>query len=384
MSAEMKVTGGEWTAREIAQQPAVWLEVADLVARERARLDAFIAPLLADTGIRIVLTGAGTSSYIGGCLAPGLARNLGRRVDSVATTDLVSGPHLYLQRDVPTLLVSFARSGGSPESVAAIELAERALDRVHHLVITCNAAGALAQRMAAARNACVLVLPDATNDRAFAMTSSFTSMVLVAALIFGAIPASGVAALARAGAAAVPRARLLATELAAKSFERVVYLGSNSLQALAAEAALKMLELTDGRTVAVSQSTLGFRHGPKTIVNARTLVVMFVSNDPYTRAYDRDLLDELRREARAGAIVAVGAPTGVTQGERLELPGTDDMTDLALALVDVVFAQLLGLNQSLRFGLTPDNPNASGVVSRVVQGVTVHPWSRELADVSRR
>lgn len=383
MSAELKVTGGEWTAREIAQQPAVWLEVAELVARERARLDAFIAPLLADAEVRIVLTGAGTSSYIGGCLAPSLARDLGRRVDSVATTDLVSGPHLYLQRDVPTLLVSFARSGGSPESVAAVELADRALDRVHHLVITCNAAGALAQRMAGARNACVLVLPDATNDRAFAMTSSFTSMVLVAALIFGAISASSVAALARAGEAALPRARLLATELAAKSFERVVYLGSNALQALAAEAALKMLELTDGRTVAVSHSTLGFRHGPKTIVNARTLVVMFVSNDPYTRAYDRDLLDELRREARAGAIVAVGAP-GVTQGDRLELPGTEDMTDLALALVVVVFAQLLGLIQSLRFGLTPDNPNPSGVVSRVVQGVTVHPWSRELADVSRR
>jgi tagatose-6-phosphate ketose/aldose isomerase len=382
MSKQNGSNGDEWTAREIAQQPAVWLAVAELVAREQTRLDGFLAPLLADARLRIVLTGAGTSSYIGGCLAPAMSRQLARRVDSVATTDLVSGPHLYLQRDVPTLLVSFARSGGSPESVAAIEVAERALERVYHLVVTCNSDGALAKRMAVASNACTLVLPDATNDRAFAMTSSFTSMVLGGALIFGAIPASRVAALARAGKAALPLAKGLAGLLAEQGFERVVYLGSNALQALAAESALKMLELTDGRTVAMAQSVLGFRHGPKTIVNARTLVVVFVSNDPYTRAYDRDLLDELRREARASVIVAVGA--GPCDGERLEFPGTADMSDLELALVDVVFPQLLGLAQSLRFGITPDNPNASGVVSRVVQGVRIHPWSRELADVSRR
>jgi tagatose-6-phosphate ketose/aldose isomerase len=384
MSAEMKTNGGEWTAREIAQQPAVWLEVADLVAHERVRFDAFLAPLLGDANTRIVLTGAGTSSFIGGCLAPAIARHLGRRVDSIATTDLVSGPQLYLQRDVPTLLVSFARSGSSPESVAAVEVAERALEKVFHLVITCNAAGALAQRMTPARNACVLVLPDATNDRAFAMTSSFTSMVLVAALAFGVIPASRVGALARAADAALPRAQVLATTLAAQSFERVVYLGSNALQSLAAEAALKMLELTDGRTVAVSQSVLGFRHGPKTIVNARTLVVVFVSNDPYTRAYDRDLLEELSREARAGAIVAVGAEPGSGNHQSLELTGTRDFSDLELTLIDVLPAQAYGLAQSLRFGLTPDNPNVSGVVSRVVKGVTIHPWSREPADVSRR
>jgi tagatose-6-phosphate ketose/aldose isomerase len=384
MSAEMKANGGEWTAREIAQQPAVWQAVADLVANERARLDTFLAPLLDDARIRIVLTGAGTSSFIGGCLAPGISRHLDRRVDSIATTDLVSGPHLYLQRDVPTLLVSFARSGSSPESVAAVEVAERALDRVFHLVITCNADGALAKRMAGARNACVLVLPDATNDRAFAMTSSFTSMMLVAALAFGVVPASRVGALSRAAEAAMPRAQAFAGTHAAHGFERVVYLGSNALQSLAAESALKMLELTDGRTVAVSESVLGFRHGPKTVVNSRTLVVVFVSNDPYTRAYDRDLLDELSREARAGAIVAVGAESGAAAYEALELAGTRDFTDFELALIDVIPAQLLGLAQSLRFGLTPDNPNVSGVVSRVVQGVTIHPWSRELADVSRR
>jgi tagatose-6-phosphate ketose/aldose isomerase len=276
MNAALKPAGGEWTALEIAQQPEVWPQVADLVARARSRLDAFLAPLLSDPRIRVVLSGAGTSAHIGGCLAPALSRHLRRRVDMVATTDLVSGPLLYLQRDVPTLLVSFARSGGSPESVAAIEIAERAVDHVHHLVITCNAAGTLAARMAPARNACVLVLPEATHDRAFAMTSSFTGMVLAAALIFGLIEHGRVPTLALACATAMPLIEALAREIAVKRFERAVFLGSNELQSLAAEAALKMLELTDGHTVAISQSVLGFRHGPKTIVNDRTLIVLFV------------------------------------------------------------------------------------------------------------
>jgi len=187
MKQAFETPGGELTAHEIAQQPDVWLDIAALVDRERARLGAFLAPALANPRIRVVLTGAGTSSYIGACLAPTLAQHLGQRVEAVATTDLVSGPHLYLQRDVPTLLVSFARSGGSPESVAAIDVAQLALDEVHHLVITCNAAGLLATQMAGVSNACVLVLPDSTNDRGFAMTSSFTSMVLAAALMFGVI-----------------------------------------------------------------------------------------------------------------------------------------------------------------------------------------------------
>src|SRR6186713_703523 len=155
MKQSFETPGGELTAREIAQQPDVWLDIAALVERERTRLKAFLAPALANPRIRVVLTGAGTSSYIGACLAPALAQHLGRRVEAVATTDLVSGPHLYLQRDVPTLLVSFARSGGSPESVAAIDVAQRALDEVHHLVITCNAEGLLATQMSGESNACV-------------------------------------------------------------------------------------------------------------------------------------------------------------------------------------------------------------------------------------
>ena len=165
----------------------------------------------------------------------------------------------------------------------------------------------------------------------------------------------------------------------------MVYLGSNELRGLASEAALKLLELTDGRVVAVSDSTLGFRHGPKTILNARTLVVILLSNDGYARAYDSDLLRELEREGRAGGLLALGARAdGVDGVETLIIPGMDHAPNLELAPLLVLFAQALALLQSLELGLTPDRPDPAGTVNRVVQGVTIHPWNGAGGDVSRR
>src|SRR5262245_39925435 len=106
---ELQRRGGVWTAREIAQQPAVLRKThAELVA-EKDVLDSFLRPLLSGAGTRVILTGAGTSSFIGECLAPHLSTRLPCRVEAIATTDLVSAPHLYFEPRTPTLLVSFGR-----------------------------------------------------------------------------------------------------------------------------------------------------------------------------------------------------------------------------------------------------------------------------------
>lgn len=382
---ELQARGATWTAREIAQQPAAWLQVEQLVANERARLDGFLASLLTNRTLRIVLSGAGSSAFIGECLAPAFSAHLQRRVDAIATTDLVSGPHLWLRSDAPALLVSFSRSGGSPESIASIDLAERELAEVHHLIITCNADGELAARARGLRSAHLLLLPDVTNDRGFAMTSSFSSMLLAAALVFGVIRGQAVASMAQAVTALLPPARLLAERLVDGKFQRVVYLGSNELRGLAREAALKLLELTDGRIVALAESTLGFRHGPKTVIDDKTLVVVMTSNNDYTRAYDLDLLNELQRDARAGGLLALSARRdGMQDREHLFLAGAENAADIELGLLYVVVTQSYALLQSLALGLTPDRPNGAGVVNRVVQGVTIHPWQETRGNVPRR
>jgi tagatose-6-phosphate ketose/aldose isomerase len=371
--ATARPTSGDdsWTRREILQQPATLRATQAILDAAQAEIDAFLSPLLAQAHLRIMLCGAGTSAFIGECLAPWLSATLGRPVEAVATTDIVSAPHLYLDAGRPTLMVSFGRSGNSPESIAAVDLADARVATVHHLIITCNAEGALSRR--ASGNNHVVLLPEETHDRAFAMTSSFSAMMLSALSIFtgrGTMPAR-VEAIASAVEAMLGRADVEAAALASADFERVVYLGSGVFQGLAREAALKLLELTDGAMPTAFDSALGFRHGPKTIVTPRTLVVVFVSNDPLTRLYDLDIIEELRADGRCGAVVVIAARNA--GGEALLVEHAADLPDADLLFPYITFAQLYGLHCSLRLGRTPDQPNASGTVNRVVQGVRIHP-----------
>jgi tagatose-6-phosphate ketose/aldose isomerase len=374
---EIERRGGAWTAREILQQSVVWRASEALVASEQSGIREKLTAFLRNSEARVILTGAGTSAFIGNCLEPALRRRHRCEVRAVSTTDIVAGPDRYLSARGPTLVVSFARSGNSPESVAALDLADAQIPHCQHLIITCNPAGALAQRAGKA-GASVLILPEETHDRAFAMTSSFSSMVLAAGLLFDLPKAAGVAGMAHAADAVlsdlVPRMQ----NLGAAGYERVVYLGANELKGLAQEAALKMLELTDGSMVAVADTPLGFRHGPKTVLNQKTLVVLFTSNDSYTRRYDKNLLAELRSDGIAGRVLSLSA-TAVegAHGDDLLIPRLSSCADWELCLPYAVFAQSLALMQSLARGLTPDNPNAAGAVSRVVKGVSIHPWVLE-------
>lgn len=358
-----------WTRREILQQPDTLRATHAVLQARTAEIDAFLTPLLAQPMLRIMLCGAGTSAFIGDCLAPWLSATLGRRVEAVATTDIVGAPHLYLDPLRPTLMVSFGRSGNSPESLAAVDLAEAIVPVLHHLVITCNAEGALARRASA--SGLVVVLPENTHDRAFAMTSSFSAMMLSALSIFTGIGGTRIDMIADAVSAVLAQSEPRAAAFAAQHFERVVYLGSGVFQGLAREAALKLLELTDGSIPTAFDSALGFRHGPKTIITARTLVMVFVSNDPLTRLYDLDIIEELRADARCGAVIAITAQQ--TGGEQILVEGAATFSDAELLFPFIVPAQLFGLHCSLALGRTPDTPNASGTVNRVVQGVRIHP-----------
>ncbi|RZT27561.1 tagatose-6-phosphate ketose/aldose isomerase [Kribbella sp. VKM Ac-2569] len=363
---------GTTTHQEVLQQPSVWREAAAMLAARSTQVNEFLGPVLALPDLRIVLTGAGTSAFAGQILAPALSRDLRRRVEAIATTDIVSSPREIFAEDVPTLLVSFARSGDSPESVAATELAATCLRSVHQLVITCNADGQLARTHADDPSSLVLLMPPATNDRGFAMTSSFTSMLLTAWLVLSPDPDLVLAdRLAATAEQILARAGELTT-YTTRRYDRIVYLGSGALAGLARESALKLLELTAGKIVSYYDTPLGFRHGPKAVLEERTLAVVYLSNDPYTRQYDQDIASELRTAIGAGNVLVVDAQPS-DRDTVLQIDGVADVSDAVLALPYVVIAQLLALRFSVALGRTPDNPFPDGEVNRVVQGVTIHP-----------
>ena len=416
-SEQLDERGAGHTAKEIAQQPAVWRETAEKVLSYKEEVDAFLGPLLEYPDLRIILTGAGTSAFIGEIVAPTLSRKLKRPVDAVATTDIVSNPAECFAYDRPTLLVSFARSGNSPESLAAIELADEFLTECHHLVFTCDPGGRLYSEHSGEKRSLALLMPRETNDQGFAMTSSFTSMILAAWLALGGAEveepfAKAVPGLEATGSPVEQLVERLATAaervlaarfenlrtLASSGYERVVYLGSGPLKGLAHESALKMLELTAGALMTSYESPMGFRHGPKSLLNDDTLAIVYVSGDPYTRKYDLDLLHELQKSMRPGNVIALtadpdvvsrsggqdssgredGSASGSVASEEHVvwlLEGLEGTQDPEMALPYVLVAQLLGLYCSLELGYTPDNPFPSKEVNRVVEGVTIHPFS---------
>ncbi len=372
----LKLKDGLWTAREIEQQPEMLRQTQALLEYGKADINGFLAPLLDNKATRIVLIGAGTSAFIGDILAPLLSRTLMRRVDAIATTDLASAPLYYFEKTTPTLFVSFGRSGNSPESVAAVALAERLVAQPSHLIITCNRDGALFKQAQHLRLAHTFVLPEATHDQGFAMTSSFSSMLYAAVAMFYGIDkmALELDAICTAMRAVIDIHTTTMRGLANKHYDRVVYLGSYIFKGLAREASLKLLELSDGAVIGTSDTPMGFRHGPKTIVTASTLVVIFLSNDPYTRSYDIDLLDELRKDNRAAEIMVISAQDYIEKDREtgIVIKGLETAEDFQLLFPYIIAPQMLAFHQSVALGLTPDNPNNSGAVNRVVQGVRIH------------
>lgn len=367
--------GGAHTAEEIAQQPALWSAVADVLELARERIDAFLGEALRDPGQRVIFTGAGSSGFIAEMVADQINAQWPAEVRAIHTTTLLTHPALYLQRDRPTLLVSFGRSGSSPESVAAVDLVRAQVDDARFLDITCNAEGALAQRGQGRSDTLSLLMPPASCDRAFAMTSSLSCMLLAALSVFDSAPwAERIARLrsvAVCGAEAVNAWDAPVAALARTGISRVIYLGSGPLEATAREAALKVLELTAGRVLALANTPLGFRHGPKSTLNDTTLVVVLRSAQPLARRYEQDLLEELRRDGIAARVLSVG-PAGSDSADGDFLLDAPALPDPWLAPLWLVMAQCFALQRSAALGLTPDNPFPDGTVNRVVQGVTIH------------
>ena len=369
------------TIREIEHQPRIWMETFAVVESMKADIQRFIADNHITKDTRIVLTGAGTSAFVADTVACLFIKDGYDRSRSVATTDIVSAPESFLSPD-DKLFVSFARSGNSPESVAAYSIARKYCRDARHLIITCNPDGCLARQADPAKD-CVVVLPDGTNDRSLAMTSSFSSM-LVASLLCKNV-ATLDAERAKLEAAAAFAADFLQDKvqqtlagMTAKPVRRAVFLGSGALKGIACECHLKLQELTDGQIMCSFDSFLGLRHGPKAVINEETLVVYLLSDDPYTRRYEFDLIDQVDKENRpAGQVIVSLVPSGITEGIDYEIdaPASDALMAGEYKYVPYVLAgQLLGYYFSLSKGLNPDAPSVRGTISRVVSGVTIYPY----------
>ena len=152
-------------------------------------------------------------------------------------------------------------------------------------------------------------------------------------------------------------------------------MGSGPLREVAKESALKVLEMTAGKTLTMTESALGLRHGPMAALDDQSLFVSFLSGDKRVQGYERDLLREIGAKRIARRRVVIGGSELATDSyaeDYLAPAAVAGIADEYRPPVDVMFGQLLGLFSSLQWKLMPDSPSPDGVITRVVEKVNIY------------
>lgn len=370
-------------SREINGQPDLWRGTFRSVLEKKDHLSFFLNEIFKISGLQIILSGAGSSAFIGEILQQSFYINTGVPTTVIPTTDFVTHPIGFFNKSTPILLVSFARSGDSPESVATFELAEKMYDVIYHLVITCNAEGNLARKAFDNKNSYVFVLPEESNDKALAMTGSFTSMTLAGLLISDINNINNnktkTEGLINYGDLILKNFTKKLMEVSNLDFKRVVFLGAGSLKGAAKESHLKLLEMTDGQVICQYDSFLGFRHGPRAAIDRSTLLVYLFSSDLYVNKYEIDLVKSINQTEHYLFSIGIGQClhdlTDIKVNLAIDLCCEDmKIPDEYFSICSVLLSQIIGFHKSLAFGLTPDSPSQNGGINRIVQGVTIYPY----------
>ncbi|HEX4808784.1 MAG TPA: hypothetical protein VH325_07640 [Bryobacteraceae bacterium] len=340
---------GSVTLAEIRQQPDLWPSTLDRVAHR-----TFNAPPL--------VTGAGTSAFAAAAIAaawPG--------AQAIPATDLLLDPDPPFDRH--GLLISLSRSGNSSETVAVIAKVRRHYPRIHHLVITCNPHGHMAEMIGVDR----IQLDPRTNDQSLVMTSSFSNLVLAGLGLTGSVHlVQACREISRRAQHILPELEAQAARIAKTAPRRVCVLASPPLQSLARETALKILEMTAGQIVPMPETFLGLRHGPMSFLDRDTLTVCFLSSGLHLVHYERDLMAELRAK-KLGRIIAI-SPASLDPALYDEtVPSlAPELPDSFRTPFDMLFPQLLAYYLSTSAGVDPDDPSPAGVITRVVEGVRIY------------
>ncbi|MGE5806660.1 MAG: SIS domain-containing protein [Ignavibacteria bacterium] len=378
-NAKLNELGAYYTGNEIWGQPLLWKDLLHITNEIYDSLKKFISDTCSHKDINIILTGAGTSSFIGDVLEGPLQSSTGIPTKSIATTDLVTHPEIYFNKNKKYLLISFARSGDSPESSKVIELAELISKKVFHLVITCNKDGRLINEVMNKEHF-IYFMPPQANDKSLAMTGSFTTMLL-AGLIISRISQPDiiekqVEIIHTYGSLILDEYVEKLKKIAELNFERAVFLGSGIFRGIAEESHLKLQELTDGKIICKYDTFLGFRHGPKAVVDERTILLYLFSNDDYVNNYEIDLVNALKKGRKNLCSVGImEKDLGVDIDQKIILSNNGVKAEEEfLTIVSVLPAQILAFFKSIQLGLKPDTPSDSGMIHRVVQGVKIYPY----------
>ena len=274
----------------------------------RGALALNLEPAKLEANVAVVVIGCGTSYYLAQTIAASMNSN---GLEAIA----VPGGEWNLRRNqfVPNgknvQILALSRSGETTETVAA---AKRSLERGEHVIgITCEKGSSLTR----ACTYCVYAPTHPLED--IVMTTSASLMLLVGLALGGS---SITTAQVEVAQTLLEHSRFKFDSLV-QGRSHFVYLGGGSLYGIANEGALKLMEMS----LSYSQAyhPLEYRHGPISLVDDQTLVIVLYQTDPLEES---KLTYEL--QYKGAGVVGVGGPGDLS----LEIEMADDAIRGLLAL----------------------------------------------------
>ncbi|SEM96147.1 SIS domain-containing protein [Lihuaxuella thermophila] len=306
-----------------------------------------------------VFSGCGTSYYLAVSAARFFQEVTGKPALAVPASEVILHPEQVFAKGLKYQLVIISRSGTTSEAVAACKtIAGR--KEIGVMAVTCHAGSALA------RLAAESIVLDHIKEKSVVMTQSFTNM-LYALQLYSAktsqndriwneltrLPEQMDQVIGQ-----LPQIRELAENL---QYRRFIFLGSGVLTGIAREATLKLKEMT--QTECESYSTLEFRHGPISIVDDRTAVILFTSEK--TKELDAPLMEEIR--SFGGHAVAVGHCADQVSADTALVIETD-LSGSCQAILLLPHFQMLAYCRAVKLGLNPDQPRNLNQVVKISIG----------------
>lgn len=358
LGSEIPVADNGLTRSKAWRQANLWPATLDRITKISAHLQ--FPRELAHS--RVLITGAGTSSYAASAIASAWPR-----ATTASASEILIDPERYIHGiDV---VISIVRSGNRSESLAVIQQIHKIRPKIVHWEISCNPEGTTAKSPLIQS----IILNPELHDPNLGTMSSFSCLVLAGiSLSDPAAVRSAVQKACMEMGAKLDAIDKAMQEVAQRTRGRILLLASSPLFSWAQMGAEKILEMTAGKSPALAETYLRLRHGSMTSMRSDTLLLCLLSSESSRRRYEEDLIRELRAK-NLGYLVGISATQERTKlFDTIIPPMLPDAADVLRAPFEIIIPQLLGYHLSLRVGLDAGSEGPYSAIHRVAQRMPIH------------
>lgn len=352
-----------YTLEEIKQQPRLWQKIYYSIKSKKDEINNFLKPLLDNTISRILLIGSGASAYVGDTLMPYLSEEFKIPVNSIPASEILNNPYTYLKDLSNILVILYSRSGNTKETLDALNTCTKLLQNSHFILVTSNNEGKFSKEYSDKSNFYVLTLPEESNDRGFAMTSSYSCMILSSILLFNINNLENQKLYLEE--TLVNSKYILNTiwsdtlNIVRKNPSRVLYVGTSELKGMSNYCALNTLKLTNGTVYSLSWSPSDINQSIKPFINDNTLIFLFKSVSNPDTDYNQQFLDIIKTQDKKPFVIVVSENSSYLDScNKCFYVNYKDslLPNIYLVLNYVLYAQIFNYMYSLHLGLSPDLP----------------------------